>query len=255
MTNSFLVNLAFSVPPFLFAIILHEVAHGYVAFKLGDPTAKALGRITLNPLRHIDMFMSIILPGLLILSHSPIIFGGAKPVPVNPGYFKNPKRDMALVAAAGPIINFIIAYLAFQLSLTLPNNESGSFFSLLIPIWLIYSIIINVALGLFNLLPIPPLDGGRIMVGILPTHLAKKWAKLERFGILIVFLLLMLDIPQKVLGPAINFVSQELVEKLGGLESADEDRPVPEILSAPKEGMPNLQPKKSKEVMPGLELT
>lgn len=177
MTNSFLTSLLFSVPPFLFAIILHEVAHGYVAYKLGDPTAKMLGRITLNPIQHIDMFMSIILPGLLILSHSPIIFGGAKPVPVNPGYFKNPKRDMAIVAAAGPAVNFILAFLAFQLSLVLPDIASGSIISLLIPVWLIYSIIINIALGLFNLLPIPPLDGGRIMVGILPHSLAngQRW--------------------------------------------------------------------------------
>lgn len=218
------MNLLYSVPPFLFAIICHEVAHAYVANKLGDPTAKSLGRITFNPIKHIDLFMSIILPGMLILSNSPIIFGGAKPVPVNPGYFKNPKRDMALVAAAGPLSNFLIAIISFYLYSYLSVHTEDLLSLAILKIWLLHSLIINVALGLFNLIPVPPLDGGRIMVGILPSPLARAWAKLERFGLIIVILLLILDIPQKILDPAITFVSKELYEKIESIEPTNAPR-------------------------------
>lgn len=229
ITDSLFLNILFSAPPFLFAIITHEVAHGYVAYKLGDPTAKALNRITFNPFRHIDLFMSILLPGFLIISGSPIIFGGAKPVPVNPGYFKNPKRDMALVAAAGPIVNFILAFISFHLYTYYSSFNFSGFIAVLIQVWLALSLIINTVLGLFNLIPIPPLDGGRIMVGILPLPLARSWAKLERYGILIVFLLLMLEIPQKILDPAISFVSKELAKKIQGIDNIEKTvEPIPE---------------------------
>jgi Zn-dependent protease len=207
-------------PPFIIAIVLHEIAHGYVASKLGDPTAKALGRITFNPLKHVDPFLSVILPGILILSHSPIIFGGAKPIPVNPGYFKNPRRDMAIVAVAGPVTNFILAGMCFYLYSFLIEIKTSSFYLNIAEIWLVYSILINVVLGLFNLIPVPPLDGGRIAVGLLPLTLARSWAKLERYGLLIVLLLLYFDIPNIVLDPAIDFVSKEIAEKMQNIDNS-----------------------------------
>jgi Zn-dependent protease len=188
--------------PLIIAVVLHEIAHGYTAYKLGDNTAKSLGRLSLNPIKHIDPFMTIILPGLLILSGSPIVFGGAKPVPVNIFNLRNPKRDMAIVAAAGPITNFILAGLGvlFLLGVKL-------IFGLKV-VWLIYFfvqwIIINVILGLFNLFPIPPLDGGRIAVGLLPKEIARKYAKLERYGLLIVVGLLYLHVFDSYLMPVIE---------------------------------------------------
>ena len=205
-------------PPFFVAIILHEIAHGYVAFKLGDPTAKQLGRITLNPLKHIDLFMSILLPGFLIISGSPVIFGGAKAIPVNPGYFKNPRRGMAIVAAAGPITNLILAFIAFEIHTYLAQLHSNSYLLGLIQIWMVFSVLVNVVLALFNLIPVPPLDGGRIAVGLLPLSLAKPWAKLERFGLLIVFLMLMYNIPDMILGPAIDFVTKEIANTVPNIE-------------------------------------
>ena len=249
ITNSIFLNILFSVPPFVFAIVCHEVAHAYIANKLGDPTAKSLGRITLNPLKHIDFFMSILLPGILILSNSPIIFGGAKPVPVNPGYFKNPKRDMAIVAAAGPITNFIIAYAAFHIYALISPYSIDLLSTKIIEIWLIYSLIINVALGLFNLIPVPPLDGGRIMVGILPTPLARFWAKLERFGLIIVILLLTMDIPQKILNPGIEFVTRELSKKIGMIEpSIKEDGKKDENNKQLKKERPKIKKAPSEEL-------
>jgi Zn-dependent protease len=200
----FIQSFIIFAPPFLLAIILHEVAHGYVAWKLGDPTAKTLGRITLNPIKHIDFKLSILLPGILILIGSPVVFGGAKPVPVNPMYFKNPRQGMALVAVAGPITNFILAYISYQLIFDLPDHY---IFQTLVAAWLVGSIIINLVLAVFNLTPLPPLDGGRILVGILPIDLARKVASLEKYGLLILFGLLYLGIPNKTIEPAINYAT------------------------------------------------
>lgn len=200
----FIQSFIIFAPPFLLAIILHEVAHGYVAWKLGDPTAKTLGRITLNPIKHIDFKLSILLPGILILIGSPVVFGGAKPVPVNPMYFKNPRQGMALVAVAGPITNFILAFISYQLIFYLPDYY---IFQTLVAAWLVGSIVINLVLAVFNLTPLPPLDGGRILVGILPIDLARKVASLEKYGLLILFLLLYLGIPNKTIEPAIEFAT------------------------------------------------
>lgn len=195
-------------PPLLVAVILHEIAHGYVAELLGDPTARRENRINLNPIVHIDLFFTIILPIMLILSNTGVVFGGAKPVPVNPSYFKNPRRGMLWVALAGPVSNVIIAIISYLLLIIF-----GSFILLLpaslaklITIWLISSIFINIVLAIFNLIPIPPLDGGRIVVGLLPEKLAYQYSRLEPFGFFILVAVLYAEIPQKIILPVIEFI-------------------------------------------------
>lgn len=170
--------------PALIAITLHEAAHGFAAYVFGDDTAKRMGRMSLNPLRHVDPFGTIILPGLLLLVRSPFLFGYAKPVPVN-FYRLNPARlGMILVAAAGPAMNIVLAILA-ALGLHLVGGLPDDW-----AMWaednLKNAAVLNVVLAVFNMLPIPPLDGGRVLVGLLPRPLAWQVAKLERVGILIV---------------------------------------------------------------------
>ena len=171
--------------PVIFAITVHEVAHGWIAKKYGDNTAANLGRLTLNPLKHIDLVGTIILPGLLLITGTGFIFGWAKPVPVDSRYFKNPRKDMAIVALSGPMSNLLMAIgwaLVARVGVTFSGNET-------IAMPLIYSgvagISINLILMLLNLLPIPPLDGSRILSGILPNYWAWQFNKLERFGFLI----------------------------------------------------------------------
>ncbi len=182
-------DLVLAAVPAICAITLHETAHGYAAWALGDQTARRLGRLSLNPLRHVDRVGTLLVPGALILSQLVTIgrvefmFGWAKPVPVDASRFRDPRRGMALVAAAGPVANFILAWLAVvALRLTPILGSPGERF-------LSYFILANLVLGLFNLLPIPPLDGGRIAVGLLPLPLARAWASVERAGIVIVLLL------------------------------------------------------------------
>ena len=188
--NSFLFQLALAVIPAVLAITLHEAAHGYAALALGDQTARNEGRLSLNPLRHVDRFGTIILPGFLLISQLLTIgrvefmFGWAKPVPVNPWAFPNPRRGMMWVAMAGPAMNFFLAWLSAMAMR--PIGEPSGMFELAVQLMLLRFIVFNLVLGLFNLLPIPPLDGGRIIVGILPLPLAKAWAEIERFGIVIV---------------------------------------------------------------------
>jgi Zn-dependent protease len=172
------------------AITLHEAAHGFAAWALGDDTAKLAGRLSLNPLKHVDRFGTIILPGLLLVSqllllrHVAFMFGWAKPVPVNAYRFRHPRQDMALVAAAGPAMNFLLAWLA-ALALHLTDAWPGASGDLATELLDMF-ILTNLVLGLFNLLPIPPMDGGRIVVGVLPLKLAMRWARLERAGIVLV---------------------------------------------------------------------
>ena len=182
-------NILFQVSiwtlPVLFAVTLHEAAHGWVAWKLGDDTAYRLGRVTFNPLRHIDPFGTIMLPAMLLLaSGGSVMFGAAKPVPVNFRGLRRPRRDMVLVAAAGPAANLVIAVIAAALFHALPilSPDFGQWvgYNLQNAIW------INVLLCVFNMIPIPPLDGGRVAVGLLPAPLSRALAGLERKGIFIV---------------------------------------------------------------------
>ena len=188
----FLVLLATAAIPAILAITLHEAAHGYAALALGDDTARLAGRLSLNPLRHVDRFGTMILPGsllllqLLTIGRIVFMFGWAKPVPVSAWRFANPRRGMALVAAAGPAMNFVLAWLG-ALCLHLTATLSGPAAEIVEQMLELF-MLSNLVLGLFNLLPMPPLDGGRIVVGILPEPLAMVWARLERAGIVLVLL-------------------------------------------------------------------
>jgi Zn-dependent protease len=189
--NSIVLQLALAVIPAILAITLHEAAHGYAALALGDDTARRAGRLSLNPLRHIDPVGTILLPGALLvgqlitIGRVAFMFGWAKPVPVAAWKFRNPRRGMAFVAAAGPVMNFFLAWLGAVALRFVGFPDPASPF---LADALVYFILTNLVLGLFNLLPIPPLDGGRIAVGLLPEPLALRWARLERAGIVIVLL-------------------------------------------------------------------
>ncbi|GLQ07478.1 site-2 protease family protein [Sneathiella chinensis] len=169
--------------PALLAITLHEAGHAFAAWRLGDDTAKRQGRVTLNPLKHVDPIGTVLIPGLLLMAKAPFLFGYAKPVPVNFMRLNHPRRDMVLVALAGPMMNFLLAFLcmlSFHALDYLPVDWREW-----VALNLRNGLVLNVVLGFFNLLPIPPLDGGRVAVGILPNFLAIPLARLERFGFLI----------------------------------------------------------------------
>jgi Zn-dependent protease len=212
---SLLQRIVVWILPVIFAITVHEVAHGWVAQRYGDNTASALGRLTLNPIKHMDLVGTVILPGLLLLTGTGFIFGWAKPVPVDVRNFKNPRQDMAIVALAGPVSNLLMA-LGWALlarigvivnveSITLPLIYMG-----------IAGISINIALALLNLLPIPPLDGSRILTGVLPTRLAWQYNQLERYGFIILLVLLYTKILNVVLEYPM-YIVQNMFMSIAGL--------------------------------------
>jgi len=200
--------------PILFAVTVHEAAHGYVANMFGDKTALLLGRLTLNPIKHIDLIGTIIVP-LSCLALGGFVFGWAKPVPVNYSQLKNPRRDMALVALAGPLTNFLMALIwaliakagliftaSFDTNLLVKMGEAG--------------ININLVLMLLNLLPIPPLDGSRVISSILPSKFAYIYDKIEPYGFIILIILIVTKILYQILGPAISWL-QQLISNIFGL--------------------------------------
>lgn len=201
--NAIIQSFAVQALPVIFAITLHEAAHGYVARYFGDNTAWLAGRISLNPLRHIDPLGTVIIPAILLLTGSSFLFGYAKPVPVDFSRLRHPKRDMLWVAAAGPASNLVMACfwaLMFKLSWVIPP-----FFSLPLALMAKAGILINCILMVLNLLPLPPLDGGRIAVSLLPHGLAWKFAQLERWGFPILLLLLFTGILNTIMDPLIDF--------------------------------------------------
>jgi Zn-dependent protease len=211
MNEDTLRGIAIWAVPILAAIIFHEVAHGWVANKLGDPTAARAGRLTLNPIPHIDLFGTIILPALLIIGGAPFVFGYAKPVPVNFANLRHPKRDMIWVALAGPATNILLALVSvyiLKFADGAGNPSSGIMALALTPLALMAqsSVQINVMLAAFNLLPVPPLDGGRVLVGLLPQPFSSTVARIEPFGFLIIIVLLMTHTLDTFIGPIVRFV-------------------------------------------------
>lgn len=205
--------------PVLVAVILHEIAHGYVAYRLGDSTAAEAGRLTLNPIAHIDLFGTIIMPLLLVVSGAPFLFGYAKPVPVNFSNLRHPRRDMVLVALAGPGTNLLLAGLAalalhfFLLPAAQVSTDGGAItIGFQVSILLMYSfVLMNVGLAVFNMLPLPPLDGGRVATGLLPQAPALALARLEPYGMLIILLLVMSGKLSVLLQPVTSFLLNALL--------------------------------------------
>lgn len=200
--------------PIILAVVLHEVAHGYVAYRLGDPTAKMMGRLTLNPIPHIDIFGTILMPMLLyIFTNGQFVLGYAKPVPINPSNFRNPKKDMAISAGAGPIVNLMLATASFIILkyVLLPLSDIGDsdfMGAIFKPLAMIFtaSVAINVILATFNMLPIPPLDGGRVLMGFLPYRHAVTLSKIEPYGFFIVILLVATGVSSYIILPVTRFL-------------------------------------------------
>ncbi len=205
-----LTKIVLLAPPILLALTLHEVAHGYVAYRLGDPTAKLTGRLTLNPLKHLDPFGTV--------AFFLINIGWAKPVPVNGAYFSNPKKDLLWVALAGPVTNLalaiisaIVAQMLYQITLVLPYSQAME--AVIVPLFAMVkaSIWINLVLCIFNFLPIPPLDGSRILMGLLPDDMARTYSSWEKYGFILILILAFTGILGKMILPVIDFAGSFLL--------------------------------------------
>ena len=198
--------LVIQIPPLLLAITVHEVAHGYIAMKKGDYTAQMLGRITLNPVRHIDPVGTVLFPLMLALSGTGFIFGWAKPVPVNSFNFRNPKKDMVYVSLAGPASNLLLA-LAFAMVLRImlwfPGDAAIRGSAILTPLvaMIMWGIRISIILGVFNLLPIHPLDGSHILEGLLPPDMSRSYSRLAPYGFIILIVLMITGLLWRIIGP------------------------------------------------------
>jgi len=204
-SNINLNQIVAMIVPLLFSVTIHEVAHGYIALRMGDHTAQKAGRLTLNPIKHLDFFGSLLLPLVLKLTGSPIIFGYAKPVPVNFTNLRNVRKSTIYVASAGVLANFILAFLSGIFFRILTNYKMLWQTSIISPFimdlysMLFYSVVINLVLAIFNLIPIPPLDGSKILAMCLPTSLRIQFARLERFGMIIIIFLLLTNLLDKLL--------------------------------------------------------
>jgi Zn-dependent protease len=197
--------------PILFAITVHEVAHGWVANKLGDPTARMLGRLTLNPIKHIDPVGTLLIPAALLLLGAPFLFGWAKPVPITPQNFAKPRTGMAWVAAAGPAANLLMAIMWVAVSWTAATF--GAEVPYIVPLYRmgIFGVIANVALGVLNLFPLPPLDGSKVLAGFLPARAARAMYRVEYLGLLLVAVLLWTGILGRLLSPIIFGITNLLL--------------------------------------------
>ncbi len=206
ISNINLTAIALMALPIILSVTLHEIAHGYVAYLRGDNTAKNMGRLSLNPFRHVDLLGTIILPLILFVTHAPFMFGWAKPVPVNFAALKKPKQDMIWVSIAGPLTNILLFIISLSLLVFLSGAETevNDTFAML----LVNMMIFNLMLALFNLIPLPPLDGSKVVMGLLPMPLARKYASIERYGMLpILFLLMILPWIGSKIGVNLDFVS------------------------------------------------
>ncbi len=199
-------NILISVAVFIVVVVIHELAHGWVACRMGDGTARDAGRLTLNPAAHVDLVGSIILPAILLVSHSPVIFGWAKPVPVNPMNFRNPRAGMFLTSLAGPASNVVLAVFFAALF------KSGLFPAHSLP-WnfLLQGVIISLVLGFFNLIPVPPLDGANVVMSLLPHKMMRAFAAVEKYGFIVLIVLLYAGLLDRIIIPLVRLTTGVLL--------------------------------------------
>ena len=224
MDSNIIYQIAVWLVPLVIAIVFHEVAHGLVARRLGDPTAEQMGRLSLNPIRHVDPVGTVILPMILAISHAPI-FGWAKPVPINYARLRNPRRDMVLVALAGPGMNLLLAIAGAAIlaaTINLSGGDRDGVGSFLVKSAYAF-VLINVFLGVFNLLPVPPFDGGHVVEGLLPPDLAREFHKIGRFSLVVLILLLLVlpaispsaDVVRRIVSPIVNNIAVAILGIFG----------------------------------------